>query len=177
MGRGQPGPIDWDSGTENLDWTAKVLRKIITFTQDGGEINLLVPGICVGAQAYWNAEATMMMHTESAGHDRPRDDGAHRWRHSISLVCICEDDLALGGYTAIMGPNGQAQAHAVDLDDAYHLLYQYHNLTYVPPGAYDLRTNTSDPNNRDMTLTPYPSDFGHGFETIGELFSMEHNQP
>ena len=46
-------------------------------------------------------------------------------------LCICRDDLALGGYTAIMGPNGQAQAHAVDLDDAYHLLYQYYNLTYV----------------------------------------------
>ena len=30
------GAPDW-SGT-SLDWTAKVLRKIITFTQDGGEL-------------------------------------------------------------------------------------------------------------------------------------------
>ena len=172
------GRIDWDSGTENLDWTAKVLRKIITFTQDGGEINLLVPGICVGAQAYWNAEATMMMHTRGLLVMTDQGTMVLTGKRALDFSgCVsAEDDLALGGYTAIMGPNGQAQAHAVDLDDAYHLLYQYYNLTYVPPGASrPPRTNTSDPNNRDMTLTPYPSDFGHGFETIGELFSMEHN--
>ena len=54
--------ISMDSGTENLDWTALVLRKIIEFTQDGGEINIIVDGINVGAQSYWNAEATMLMH-------------------------------------------------------------------------------------------------------------------
>ena len=29
----------------------------------GGEINIIVSGINVGAQSYWNAEATMLMHT------------------------------------------------------------------------------------------------------------------
>ena len=29
----------------------------------GGEVNLVVNGINVGAQPYWNAEATMLMHT------------------------------------------------------------------------------------------------------------------
>ena len=56
--------IDMNTGTENLDWTAVVLRKIIEFTQNGGEINIIVCGINVGAQSYWNAEATMLMHTK-----------------------------------------------------------------------------------------------------------------
>ena len=31
---------------------------------DGGEIDVIVTGINVGAQPYWNAEATMVMHTK-----------------------------------------------------------------------------------------------------------------
>ena len=55
--------ISMDSGTENMDWVARGLKRIIEFTQDGGEINIVVAGINVGAQPYWNAEATMLMHT------------------------------------------------------------------------------------------------------------------
>ncbi|HET8641433.1 MAG TPA: biotin/lipoyl-containing protein, partial [Pseudonocardiaceae bacterium] len=55
--------IAMDSGTENMDWIGAVLRRIIEFTQAGGEINIVVTGINVGAQPYWNAEATMLMHT------------------------------------------------------------------------------------------------------------------
>ena len=54
--------ISMDSGTKNLDWTARVLEKIIQFTQRGGIIHIIVHGINVGAQSYWNAEATMLMH-------------------------------------------------------------------------------------------------------------------
>jgi acetyl-CoA carboxylase carboxyltransferase component len=67
-------PVEWfalsagakiamDSGTENMDWIAAVVRRIIEFTQRGGELNVVVTGINVGAQPYWNAEATMLMHT------------------------------------------------------------------------------------------------------------------
>src|SRR5208283_2285770 len=55
--------ISMDSGVENMDWIARVLRALIEFTQAGGEVNLVVNGINVGAQPYWNAEATMLMHT------------------------------------------------------------------------------------------------------------------
>ena len=55
--------ISMESGTENMDWVARTLRRIIEFTQVGGEINVIVNGINVGAQPYWNAEATMLMHT------------------------------------------------------------------------------------------------------------------
>ena len=40
--------IAFDSGTENLDWTARVLRRIIEFTQRGGVIHVVVDGPCVG---------------------------------------------------------------------------------------------------------------------------------
>ena len=36
--------IDWETGTENLDACAEVLREIIHFTQSGGMINVLVTG-------------------------------------------------------------------------------------------------------------------------------------
>ncbi|HYD54863.1 MAG TPA: biotin/lipoyl-containing protein, partial [Gemmatimonadaceae bacterium] len=56
--------IAMDSGTENMDDIALTLRRIIEYTQAGGELNLVVVGITVGAQPYWNAEATMLMHTK-----------------------------------------------------------------------------------------------------------------
>jgi hypothetical protein len=55
--------IAMDSGTENMDWIALTLRRLIEFTQAGGEVNIIVTGINVGGQPYWNAEATMLMHT------------------------------------------------------------------------------------------------------------------
>ena len=70
-------PVEWftvssgaliamDSGTENMDWIAAVLRRLIEFTQGGGEMNIVVTGINVGGQPYWNAEATMLMHTRAS---------------------------------------------------------------------------------------------------------------
>ena len=45
----------------------------------GGEINVVVAGINVGAQPYWNAEATMLMHTRGhPRHDARQRDGADR---------------------------------------------------------------------------------------------------
>ncbi len=83
-------PVEWfalsagakiarDSGTENMDWVARVLRRLITFTQAGGEVNVVVAGINVGAQPYWNAEATMLMHhPRHPDHDARQRDGPHR---------------------------------------------------------------------------------------------------
>ncbi|KZF12099.1 fused acetyl/propionyl-CoA carboxylase subuit alpha/methylmalonyl-CoA decarboxylase subunit alpha, partial [Rhodococcus sp. EPR-157] len=45
--------ISMTTGTENMDWVSRGLRRIITFTQAGGEINIIVAGINVGAQPYW----------------------------------------------------------------------------------------------------------------------------
>ncbi|MEE2787324.1 MAG: carboxyl transferase domain-containing protein [Myxococcota bacterium] len=170
--------IDWHSGTENLDWTARVLSKLIQFTQNGGEVNLIVPGICVGAQAYWNAEATMLMHTRGMLIMTNQGTMVLTGKRALDFSgCVsAEDDLALGGYTSVMGPNGQAQAHAADLGDAYHLLYRYYELTYTTPGSTrPVRILTKDATQRDIGLSEYPGDLGHGFTRVGEIFSNEHN--
>src|SRR3712207_9127928 len=55
--------ISMDSGTENMDWVARALRRIIEYTQGGGGSNGGVTGLYVRAQPYWDAAATMLMHT------------------------------------------------------------------------------------------------------------------
>ena len=170
--------IDWDSGTENLDWTAHVLRRLIEFTQNGGEVNILVPGICVGAQAYWNAEATMMMHTRGLLIMTDQGTMVLTGKRALDFSgCVsAEDDLALGGYTSIMGPNGQGQIHAADLSSAYEMLHQYYESTYVQPNrTRPTRVETEDTPDRDISELPYPEHLEHGFTKIGDLFSVEHN--
>ena len=92
-------PVEWyavssgalialDSGTENMDWIALTLRRLIEFTQAGGEVNIVVTGINVGGQPYWNAEATMLMHTKGhPGHDTGERHGAHRQAGAGLLRC------------------------------------------------------------------------------------------
>ena len=69
------------------------------------------PGINVGAQPYWNAEATMLMHTRGILVMTP--DGAMvltgKQALDYSGGVSAEDNFGIGGYERIMGPNGQAQ--------------------------------------------------------------------
>ena len=56
-----------------------------------------------------------------------------------------EDNLGIGGYERIMGPNGQAQYWAADLADACRVLLRYYEHTYVAPGErFPRRAWTSD---------------------------------
>ena len=71
--------IDMDSGTENLDWTARTLQKIIHFTQTGGEINIIVPGVNVGAQSILECRVHHAdAYPGTSDHDRRRLHAAHR---------------------------------------------------------------------------------------------------
>ncbi len=103
--------ISMESGTENMDWIAKVLRRLIEFTQAGCEVNVIVIGINVGGQPYWNAEATMLMHTRGILIMTP--EGAMVLTGKTALdysgSVSAEDNQGIGGYEHIMGPNGQAQ--------------------------------------------------------------------
>ena len=129
------------SGTENLDWTAHVLQHIITFTQDGFFINIIVHGINVGAQSYWNAEATMLMHTKGIlimtldGSMVLPGKKALDFSGSVSA----EDERGIGGAERIMGPNGQAQFICNNLSDAYATLFDWYNFTYVHPKETSVR--------------------------------------
>jgi hypothetical protein len=45
-----------------------------------------------------------------------------------------EDNLGIGGYERIMGPNGQAQYWAPDIASACRQLLSYYEHSYVAPG-------------------------------------------
>ena len=128
--------ISMDSGTENMDWVAKALRRIVEFTQDGGEINVVVAGINVGAQPYWNAEATMLMHTKGILVMTPESAMVLTGKQSLDFSggVSAEDNYGIGGYDRVMGPNGQAQYWAPDLAGAFGVLMAHYEHTYVVPG-------------------------------------------
>lgn len=164
--------IAWDSGTENLDWTAAVLRRIVEFTRAGGEIDVIVAGTNVGAQSYWNAEATMLMHTRGILVMTPNASMVLTGRRALELSGSvgAQDEVAIGGHDRTMGPNGQSQYRADDLADAYAILMEHHALTHAGAGrtrAPVLRT--TDPVARDVCLEPYKGG-DEGFATIGDLF-------
>ncbi len=170
--------IDMDSGTENLDWTASTLKRIIEFTQRGGELNIIVAGINVGAQSYWNAEATMLMHTR--GLLIMTDDAAMLLTGKKALdfsgSVSAEDNVGIGGALKIMEPNGQAQVRVKNLQEAYQVLFQHYGLTYREPGlAYPPREKTADPGDRDVGAHPYRDHLNQGFHTIGDIFSSRLN--
>ncbi len=173
-------PVEWvpvssgariamDSGTENLDSTARVVRRIVEFTQRGGTIHVIVAGVNVGAQSYWDSLATMLMHTKGA---LIMTQGASmvltgRAALEASGAVAAEDEQAIGGFERIMGPNGEAQYVATDLGDAYRILYEHYGYSYVVPGESRPRVSaTEDEVDRDITKDPCEGDF----ETVGEIF-------
>ena len=157
-------PVEWfalssgariamDSGTENMDWVAAALRRIIEFTQHGGEINVVVTGINVGAQPYWNAEATMLMHTRGILVMAPESAMVLTGKQALDFAggVSAEDNFGIGGYDRIMGPNGQAQYWAPDLAGACGVLHRYYEHAYVAPGErFPRRAETRDALERDV---------------------------
>ena len=146
-----------ESGTENMDWISRVLRRLIDFTQAGGEVNIVVTGINVGAQPYWNAEATMLMHTRGILIMTP--EGAMVLTGKMALdysgSVSAEDNIGIGGYEHIMGPNGQAQYWARDLRDACQILLRHYAHCYLMPGErFPRRAATTDPVARDVRGFP-----------------------
>jgi acetyl/propionyl-CoA carboxylase alpha subunit/acetyl-CoA carboxylase carboxyltransferase component len=179
-------PVEWvaissgarialDSGTENLDWTAAVLRRIIRFTQGGGVVNVIVDGPCVGAQSYWNAEATMLMHCRGALVMTPRGymilTGKRALEVSGSVAGPTNE--AIGGLD-IMLANGEAQYAADDLHEAYDLLLTHYEYTHVMPGEARARAVVSrDASDRDVRAESYEGP--GGFSRVGEIFDETTN--
>jgi acetyl/propionyl-CoA carboxylase alpha subunit/acetyl-CoA carboxylase carboxyltransferase component len=181
-------PVEWyalsagariamDSGTENMDWIAAALRRIVQFTQQGGEINIIVAGINVGAQPYWNAEATMLMHTRGILVMTPDSAMVLTGKQSLDFSggVSAEDNFGIGGYDRVMGPNGQAQYWAPDLRAAHGVLLAHYDHSYVLPGEDGPRkTVTTDPAGRDISSYPHAA-AGSEFTTVGEIFSRQTN--
>ncbi len=181
-------PVEWfavssgariamDSGTENMDWVAAVLRRIIGFTQAGGEINVIVTGINVGAQPYWNAEATMLMHTKGILVMTPDSAMVLTGKQALDYSggVSAEDNFGIGGYDRVMGPNGQAQYWAADLAGARDVLFAHYAHSYVVPGErFPRRAATGDPVDRDVRSFPHEVE-GIAFTRVGDIFSEETN--
>jgi acetyl/propionyl-CoA carboxylase alpha subunit/acetyl-CoA carboxylase carboxyltransferase component len=188
-------PVEWvpvssgariamDSGTENLDATARVVRRIVTFTQAGGVIHLIVPGVNVGAQSYFNALATMLQHTRGVLIMTPGASMVLTGRAALeaSGSVSAEDELAIGGFERVMGPNGEAQFYAHNLVEAYAILYQHYRFTYTVPGeAGPRRHPTRDPDDRrviDTLLDPVDEvDFAEVREIFDAKLNPERKRP
>ncbi|MFI6790700.1 carboxyl transferase domain-containing protein [Nonomuraea sp. NPDC050383] len=169
--------ISMKSGTENMDWVAAALKRIVEFTQDGGEINIVVAGINVGAQPYWNAEATMLMHTKGILIMTPDSAMVLTGKQALDFSggVSAEDNFGIGGYDRVMGPNGQAHYWAPNLTAARHVLMSYYDHTYIAPGEHaPRRATTTDPVNRDISDFPHALD-GSDFTAVGQIFSPEAN--
>nr|WP_232827514.1 carboxyl transferase domain-containing protein [Jiangella endophytica] len=178
-------PLEWfalsagarvamDSGTENMDWVAAALRRIVEFTQRGGEINVVVAGINVGAQPYWNAEATMLMHTRGVLIMTPDSAMVLTGKQTLDFSgsVSAEDNFGIGGYDRVMGPNGQAQYWVPNLAEALGVLMAHYEQTYILPGERGPRVAVStDPDDRD--ISPHPH--GGEFATVGDVFSAAAN--
>jgi acetyl-CoA carboxylase carboxyltransferase component len=167
-----------DSGTENLDATARVVRRIVRFTQAGGLIHLIVQGPNVGAQSYFNALATMLMQTSGILVMTPRASMVLTGRAALeaSGSVSAEDEVAIGGFEQIMGPNGQAQYYVRNLAEAYRLLYDYYRFSYVVPGEPGPRRfETRDPSDRSVCDWVLPAEHSFDFATVGEIFDDKTN--
>ena len=182
-------PIEWiaissgakiamDSGTENLDWTARVLRRIVEHTANDGVIHVLVCGVNVGAQSYWNAEATMLMHTRGLLIMTAEGSMVLTGKKALEVSgsVAAEDERGIGGYERVMGPNGQAQVFAQDLGDAYATLMRHYRHSYRRPGEARPRSAVSqDPRDRSILGSPYRARFGESFRTVGDIFEDAKN--
>jgi acetyl/propionyl-CoA carboxylase alpha subunit/acetyl-CoA carboxylase carboxyltransferase component len=170
--------ISMDSGTENMDWVARALRRLITFTQAGGEVNVVVAGINVGAQPYWNAEATMLLHTKGILVMTPDSAMVLTGKQSLDYSggVSAEDNFGIGGYDRVMGPNGQAQYWAPNLTAACSTLFAHYDHTYVAPGErFPRRAESIDPPDRDVRTYPHIHP-GSDFTSVGDIFSDEVNK-
>lgn len=145
--------ISMTSGTENMDWCALVVRRLLEFTQAGGEVIVVTAGVNVGAQSYWNAVATMLNHC--AGLLVMVEGSSMVLTGNRALAAsggVSEaDDSMLGGYDAVMGPNGQAHHRAQTLEQAYQIVLSHHDLL----AATSAPRTTADPHDRDVCLSPY----------------------
>lgn len=186
-------PVEWyavssgalialDSGTENMDWISNTLRRIIEFTQGGGEINIIVTGINVGGQPYWNAEATMLMHTKGILIMTPASQMVLTGKQALDFsgAVSAEDNSGIGGYDRIMGPNGQAQYWAPSFEEACRLLLRHYDYTYVVPGErFPRRRPTTDIVERDVRTSPHAEVSYTPFRVVGDVFGAnpERKQP
>jgi acetyl-CoA carboxylase carboxyltransferase component len=87
-----------------------------------------------------------------------------------------EDNLGIGGYERIMGPNGQAQYWAPDLHNALDILLRHYAHTYVMAGErFPRRAETRDPATRDICTFLHGRVGAADFPLVGHALLSEGN--
>ncbi|MDT7611925.1 MAG: hypothetical protein QOG96_6428, partial [Pseudonocardiales bacterium] len=135
-------------------------------------------GINVGAQPYWNAEATMLMHTKGILVMTPDSAMVLTGKQSLDYSggVSAEDNFGIGGYDRIMGPNGQAQYWAPDLSGAVDVLLAHYEHTYLAPGErFPRPAPTTDPIGRNVGDSPHAGP-GTDFTELGQIFAADTNR-
>ena len=66
--------ISMDRGTENMDWCAAVVRRILEFTQRGGEVVVIVSGMPPGTVGSTNSIRVHKIGETLPGHERSNDE-------------------------------------------------------------------------------------------------------
>src|SRR5262249_12470968 len=117
--------ISMEKGTENLDWTSRVMKRIGEFCDGGGVINILADGVNVGAQAYWIANAVMLprrkgilVMTPESSTVLTGNDG-----QKIAGSVGAEDNVGLGGAERITGPNQETHFLVKDINEGMELTW------------------------------------------------------
>ena len=162
-------PVEWvpvssgariamDSGTENLDATARVVRRIVTFTQGGGTIHVIVHGVNVGAQSYWDALATMLMHTRGALIMTPGASMVLTGRAALeaSGSVAAEDEVGDRRLRADHGAERPGAVLRASISPTpTGILYEHYRYTYVVPGeARPREQRSADPVERSIVGLP-----------------------
>ena len=138
----------------------------------------MVTGINVGGQPYWNAEATMLMHTRGILIMTPASAMVLTGKQALDFSggVSADDNFGIGGYERVMGPNGQAQYWAPTIADACEILLRHYEHTYVAPGErFPRRVATTDPVDRDVRTFPHSAIPDCDFTVVGDVFSAERN--
>jgi acetyl-CoA carboxylase carboxyltransferase component len=132
--------------TDGIDWPGLVLRRLVEFTQAGGEVNVVMTGSGAGLQPFWNAAATMLMHTRGV------------------LIGASEE--------AVDSTDGQAQHSARDLGEACRILLRHYDHTWVAPGErFPRPAATHDPRDRDirgLLQSEKPSEIRHLMAAVAD---------
>ena len=112
-------------------------------------------------------------HAGRPHHDAGRgDDITGKTALDYSRSVWAEDDLGIGGFERVIGPNGQAQYWARDIPDACRILLKHYDHTYAVPGErFPRRAVTTDPIDRDVCTSPHGGDDPEAFAFVGEIFS------
>ena len=152
-------PLEWfaiSAGGEDPDGAARVLRRIVEHTRAGGEINLVVHGLNTGAQPFWNAAATTLLHTRGTLIMTPEGTMVLAAHELVENAENAEGDIgdvgdAPGTPERLLGPHGPAQYFARDLGEACRLLLAHYEHTYRAPGErFPRPAPTNDPRDREI---------------------------